>query len=160
MHSSLSKGTIVAERIVRQLIDDIDKTEIPEGKGERIEFSFRGATYRIDLNDTNVAKLEKALAPYIESATKVGPSNGRRRGAKKVSRTTSPPRGEENARIRKWAATHGHIVSARGRIPAAVVEAYQTAHAGSAPAARRRRGAQHAGRRPNSKDKPGQRTAG
>jgi hypothetical protein len=153
LNSSLSKGTIVAERIVRQLIDDIDQTEIPEGKGERIEFSFRGATYRIDLNDTNVANLEKALAPYIESATKVGDSNGPKRGAKKVTRTTSPPRGEEVAQIRKWAATHGHKVSARGRISAAIVEAYRSAHTGSAPAARRPRSARGAGRRRNSKDK-------
>ena len=92
----------MAERIVRQLIDDIHKTEIPEGKGERIEFSLRGSTYRIDLNDTNVAKMEKVLVPYIESATKVGPSDGPRRGAKKVGRTTSPPRGGEIAQIRKW----------------------------------------------------------
>lgn len=149
----------MAGRIVRQLIDNIDKTEIPEGKGERIEFSLRGPSYRIDLNDTNVAKLEKALAPYIESATKVGRATGRRHRTKKVSRTTSPPRGEEIAQIRKWAATHGHKVSARGRMPAAVVEAYQTAQAGSAPAARRPRGARGAGRCRNSKDKPGQRTA-
>jgi hypothetical protein len=149
----------VAERTVRQLIDDIDKTVIPEGKGERIEFSLRGATYRIDLNDTNVAKLEKALAPYVESATKVGRSNGRKGGAKKVSRTMSSARPEEIAQIRRWASTHGHKVSTRGRIPAAVVEAYQTAHSGSAPAARRARGARGAGRRRNSKDKSGQRTA-
>jgi hypothetical protein len=148
----------VAERIVRQLIDDIDKTEIPEGKGERIEFSLRGATYRIDLNDTNVAKLEKVLAPYIESATKVGGSNGRRHGAKKLNTATSRPRGEELAQIRKWAATHGHKVSARGRIPAAVVEAYQTAHADSAPAARRPR-VRATGRRSTRKNKPAQRTA-
>ena len=28
----------MAERVIRQIIDDIDKSEIAEGEGERIEF--------------------------------------------------------------------------------------------------------------------------
>jgi hypothetical protein len=118
----------VAERIVRQLIDDIDKTEILEGGGERVEFAFRGAAYRIDLNDNNVAKFEKALAPYIQSAAKVSRGRGRPRGPKAGRSTGRLPK-EQLAAIRSWANKNGHKVSARGRIPADVVEAYETSHA-------------------------------
>ena len=52
----------MAERVIRQIIDDIDKSEIAEGEGERIEFTFRGVAYQLDLSNANVAKLEKALA--------------------------------------------------------------------------------------------------
>ncbi len=51
----------MAEVIVRQLIDDIDGSEIREGGGERVDFSFRRADYQIDLSAANIAKLEKAL---------------------------------------------------------------------------------------------------
>ena len=59
----------MAERVIRQIIDDIDKSEIAEGEGERIEFTFRGVAYQLDLSNANVAKLEKALAPFIDAAT-------------------------------------------------------------------------------------------
>ena len=40
-----------------------------------------------------------------------------------------PPVEPTPAEIRLWAAAHGHVVSDRGRIPRAVVAAYQAAHA-------------------------------
>ncbi|MBV9088357.1 MAG: Lsr2 family protein [Mycobacteriaceae bacterium] len=117
---------MMAERIVRQLIDDLDGSEIPDGKGESIEFAFRGVSYRIDLNNANVAKLERALAPYIGSAAKTGAS--RRRGRGRRNGRTDGSSKEGLSAIRTWAAKHGHTVSSRGRIPSKVVEAYQAAH--------------------------------
>jgi Lsr2 len=116
----------MAERLVRQLIDDLDGTEIPDGKGEQVEFAVRGVAYRIDLSQGNVAKFEKALAPFIESATKVGGRRGRPRGTRHASSGARSK--EELSDIRAWAAKHGHKVSARGRIPGDVVQAYQAAH--------------------------------
>ena len=78
----------MAEVIVRQLIDDIDGSEIREGGGERVDFSFRGADYQIDLSAANIAKLEKALKPYIDAAAKVR-SGGRTRRDKD---STAPAR--------------------------------------------------------------------
>ena len=52
----------MAERIIKQLIDDLDQTEIADGKGGSVEFALRGTTYRIDLSDSNIAKLEKDQA--------------------------------------------------------------------------------------------------
>jgi hypothetical protein len=87
----------------------------------------RGVTYRIDLSKGNVTKFEKALAPLIESATKVGRPRVRshagvrgRRGARSLI--------QELPAIRTWAAKHGHKVSARGRLPGEVMKAYEAAH--------------------------------
>ena len=68
----------MAERIVRQLIDDLDGTKITEGGGERVEFSVRGVAYQIDLSTANAAKLDKALKPYVDAALKIRGSRSRR----------------------------------------------------------------------------------
>ena len=141
----------MAERIVRQLIDDLDGAEIPDGGGERIEFSFRGVDYHIDLSAANAAKFNKALKPYIDAAAKGagGSRSGRNNdGAAKVSgggrvrrskangRTRAKSNGNGNGRgsaeqmaaIREWARNNGHEVAERGRIKSEVVEAFAAAH--------------------------------
>ena len=119
----------MAQRIIHQLIDDIDGTEIVDGKGGAVEFSLRGTAYRIDLNDHNIAKLEKALVPYIEAAAKVSGGRGRERGPKASGGSNGRLPKEQLDAIRHWATANGLKVSARGRIPADVVEAYETSHA-------------------------------
>jgi hypothetical protein len=115
----------VAERIVRQLIDDIDGSEIPDGGGERVEFSVRGVGYQIDLSATNVAKFDKALKPYVAAATRVRSTRGSR--GKATSGTSSAPK-EQLSTIREWARKNGHEVSDRGRIKAEIVQAFGAAH--------------------------------
>lgn len=116
----------MAERVLRQLIDDISGADIPEGAGERIAFSLRGADYQIDLAEANVAKLDKALKPYIEAATKVG---GRRRGRTvKSANMNGVSSKEQLAAIREWARKKGYEVSDRGRIKGEIVEAFEAAH--------------------------------
>ena len=117
----------MAERIVRQLIDDIDGTEISEGKGERVEFSFRGTDYQIDLTAANAAKLDKALKPYIDAAAKVRAA-GRGRRAKANGNGNGKTSPEQLAAIREWARKNGHEVADRGRIKAEVVEAFDASH--------------------------------
>lgn len=115
----------MAERIIHQLIDDLDGSEIPIDKGERIEFSIRGISYQIDLSPTNANKLDKALKPFIEAGTRV-------RGSRRSAATKGAPRGassrEQLAAIREWARKSGYEVSDRGRIKAEVVEAFEAAH--------------------------------
>jgi len=115
----------MAERIVRQLIDDINGTEIPDGTGERIRFSLRGVDYQIDLAPANVAKLDKTLKPYIEAATKVQGKKGRRANSSKRATPTSK---ERLTAIREWARSNGYEVSDRGRVKAEIVDAYDAAH--------------------------------
>lgn len=115
----------MAERVLRQLIDDINGSDIPKGEGERVTFSVRGVDYQIDLSAANVAKLDKALKPYVEAATKVG---GRRRGrATKSASANGVSSKEQSATIRSWARKKGYEVSDRGRIKAEIVEAFEAA---------------------------------
>jgi hypothetical protein len=132
----------MAERIIRVLVDDLDETEIPDGKGGSVKFAFRGTSYTIDLSEGNVAKLEKALAPFIAAATRTsGPppraprkaTNRRRRrkSAQPAKKSAQPAKkstpDSSNAAIRAWAIENGHAVSARGRIGQSVVDAYKAA---------------------------------
>lgn len=114
----------MAERIVRQLIDDIDGSDISDGAGEQLEFSVRGVTYTIDLSSANIAKFDKAMKPYIDAAAKVGGSRGRR--VKAASNSKSSP--EQLSAIRDWARKEGYEISDRGRIRAEIVEAFNDAH--------------------------------
>lgn len=116
----------MAERIVRQLIDDLDGSEITDGGGERVEFSLRGVEYQIDLSTANIAKLDKALKPFVEAAAKVRGGSGRRRV--KTAGSTNATSKEQLSAIRAWARKNGHEVSDRGRIKAEVVEAFEAAH--------------------------------
>ena len=82
-------------------------------------FAYDGVTYEIDLSSKNKDKLGKALQPFIDAARKVG---GRR--------SSGGTRGKSSnlAAIRAWAKDNNHKVSERGRIPAAVIAAYEAAH--------------------------------
>ena len=115
----------MAERIVRQLIDDIDGSEIAEGGGDRIQFSLRGVDYQIDLSNPNIAKLDKALKPYVDAAAKLRGSGARRAKSTGAKGTSSK---EQLSAIREWARKNGHDVSDRGRIKAEVVEAFEATH--------------------------------
>lgn len=112
----------MAERIVRQLIDDIDGSDITDGGGEQLEFSVRGVTYRIDLSATNIAKFDKALKPFVDAAETVGGTR-RKRSKTKASQRAAVDLGD----IREWARGEGYEVSDRGRVRAEIVEAYHTA---------------------------------
>ncbi|MGU3498333.1 histone-like nucleoid-structuring protein Lsr2 [Mycobacterium sp. C31M] len=115
----------MAERIVRQLIDDLDGSEIADDGGERIEFSVRGVEYQIDLSNANIAKLDKALKPYVDAAAKVRATRTRRAKSHGGNSASSK---DQLAAIRDWARKNGHKVSDRGRIKAEVIEAFEAAH--------------------------------
>jgi hypothetical protein len=101
-----------------ELSDDIDG-----GKADRtVAFAFDGANYEIDLSKKNANAFEKAVRPYVEAARKSKPARGRSTPPK-----ASSGRRTDLAAIREWAKSNGHEVSDRGRIPSAVVEAYDSA---------------------------------
>jgi hypothetical protein len=131
-----TKGLAMTERIIRQLIDDLDQSEIVDGRGGSVEFALRGTTYTIDLTDANIAKLDKALAPFVEAAVKASAhpapkprsaaaSTRRKRAGRRTAKRASAI---STATVRAWAAENGHEVSTRGRLPASVSEAYDLAH--------------------------------
>ena len=79
--------------------------------------------YEIDLNEKNAKAFRKQLAPYIEHARRAG------RGQRRASGRTASSR-QRSGGIRAWAMDQGTAVSARGRIPASVVEQYEAATGG------------------------------
>jgi hypothetical protein len=116
----------MAKQTTVRFVDDLDGSEA----SGTFDFSLEGRNYQIDLSDKNADKLRTALTPFIEAARKAG-GRGSRRRSRQASREEEarPARSgrEETAAIRQWAREHGHEISNRGRIPKAVLEAYQAA---------------------------------
>jgi nucleoid-associated protein Lsr2 len=101
--------------------DDLDGDEFESGH-PTYRFGFEGRDYEIDLKPANAKKLEQALAKYIEHARRAKAATSRRGGGP-VARDRERP-----AEIRQWARSRGIEVSERGRIPATVIEQYESAH--------------------------------
>jgi hypothetical protein len=97
--------------------DDLDGSD----NAETVSFGFDGVTYEIDLAKKNRAKLEKALAPYIEAGRRV-PRGGRRAGG----RSGGPS--ADRSEVRAWAKAAGLEVSDRGRVSAEIMRQYEAAH--------------------------------
>lgn len=122
----------MARRIVHQLVDDLDGTVLEVGQGETVLFSLDGTAYEIDLTDENAAALRDALAPFLAAARSVTARQG------STARSGSSPAGaarrqkragqRDYAPVREWAANNGYSLSDRGRVPAAVLEAYDAAN--------------------------------
>ncbi len=83
----------MAQQTVVSLIDDLDGSQATQ----TIEFSYKSKPYKLDLNDTNAAELEEALAPYIAAAQK-GAADGsttRARSGRRQRAATSGQSGSD-----------------------------------------------------------------
>jgi len=106
----------MAQKVTVMLEDDLTG-----GPAEQtVRFAFEGTDYEIDLNAKNAAAFGEQLAPYLEHARRTGRAEGRRPGRAAANH-------QHSGDIRAWAKEHGLAVSERGRIPASVVEQYQSA---------------------------------
>lgn len=102
-----------------QLVSDLSGEEIAEGQGRTVQFGYDGTQYELELTNSEIGKLEKALKPYLDVARKPGGAQRRRRSS--GGSTT----GYDAKAVRKWAESRGLDVPARGRIPKAIIEQYQ-----------------------------------
>lgn len=112
-------------------LDDITGKEIEDGKGGPVTFSIRGEFYEIDLGEDSQAKLDKALATYIDKATKIPAPHSAvpPRPVKATTRTKVPGAGKDYLdSVRTWARANGRTVADRGRIAASIIDAYEEAH--------------------------------
>lgn len=109
----------MAKKVIYQFVDDIDQTPYEEGEGETVSFSLDGKDYEIDLSDKNATKLRSHLNRYVEAGTKVG-KGSKNKGS--VGKRT------DLAEVRTWAKGNGHTLSDRGRIPSAILDAYDAAN--------------------------------
>ena len=111
----------MAQKVNIVLVDDIDGTDATQ----TVSFGLDGANYEIDLNDDNASALREALAAYVGHARKVGRGGG---GGKRGGRAAAAAGGTSAKEIREWARDNGFTVPERGRIPADVREAYESAN--------------------------------
>jgi nucleoid-associated protein Lsr2 len=94
----------MAHRIQTLLIDDLDGGEA-DGT---VRFGLDGTEYEIDLSAAHSDELRKAMGRYLAHARRVGG-------------------GVDTAKVREWAKGQGIEIKDRGRVPADVVEQYETA---------------------------------
>ena len=106
----------MAQKVTVALEDDLDGGPADE----TVRFGFEGTDYEIDLSAKNARAFRKKLAPFVEHARRAG------RGPARRPARTSAGR-QRSGEVRAWATDHGIAVSARGRIPASVLEQYQAA---------------------------------
>jgi hypothetical protein len=120
----------MAQKTIVTLVDDLTGEEAENIS--TVEFAIDGVTYELDLTDENSTKLHDTLSQYAKAGRKVG---GRRRSSPRPGRVIKSTGGtagynrETLKSIREWAKKNGHNVSDRGRLPAEVMQAWQTAQA-------------------------------
>ena len=104
----------MATKVLTTLQDDIDGSAAVE----TIRFALDGVEWEIDLSERNANRLRNSLSEFI--------AHGRKVGGKRVRKTASSS--EIDAKlIRQWAEANGIEINSRGRIPAEIVERYQSA---------------------------------
>ncbi len=116
----------MAQRQVTVLIDDITGKELPHDEGETVSFALDGKQYEIDIDRKTADKLRAAMVTYIRAGRRVGGTS--RRAEPRDGRGVTRRDPLQTKAIRDWAKYNGYDVSPRGRIPASIVEAYETAH--------------------------------
>lgn len=109
------------EQITYTYTDDLTGEELTEDEVSTISFSYGGIDYSIDLSSKNAKKLDDFLAPYQDAATRV-----RKSGAAKAA--APGKKKKELGPVRTWAAENGYDINAKGRVPKAVLDAYDAAH--------------------------------
>lgn len=112
----------MAQKHIVQLIDDLDQGTAEE----TVSFALDGSNYEIDLSAKNAAKLRDSLAEYVANARRASRGGGRPAGG--PARRGRPARGdrEQTHAIREWARKNGHKIGEKGRIPAHILEAYNS----------------------------------
>ena len=108
----------MAQKIQTLFIDDIDGSEAVG----TVNFGLDGAEYEIDLNAKHAEALRNALASYADAARRTSGARKPARGKRRASGN-----GPDSTEVRDWARSQGIEVKDRGRVPANVVEQYQTA---------------------------------
>jgi len=123
----------VAQQSTVAFVDDLDGTVPAE---ETVTFALDGTRYEIDLSAAHAATLREDLSTWVTHARRTG-GRTRRSPIRAAAHQADPSpshrgshgvgRGQGPA-VRAWARTQGFSVSARGRIPAAVQDAFDAAH--------------------------------
>ena len=107
----------MAQRVHVVVVCDLHGDET--SASETVRFSLNGSAYEIDLCESHVQGLRDALAPYVGAARRATGGGRARRGRDRSGRAGD---------IRDWARRQGIDVSKRGRIPAHILQQYESSH--------------------------------
>lgn len=107
----------MAKKVSVALEDDLEGGPADE----TVRFGVGGAEYEIDLSKKNASAFRKELTPFIQHARKAGKGAVARRPSRSASSR------QRSGDIRAWAKDQGIAVSERGRIPASVLQQYESA---------------------------------
>ncbi|MEP6463562.1 MAG: Lsr2 family protein [Frankiaceae bacterium] len=116
----------MAQRTLTVLTCDLHDKDVDAV--ESVAFSVQGTSYEMDLCETHLKRFNDSLATFTAGARTGGHAV---RGTKRTRRTSrrrtsaSAGVGSETRVIREWAVSNGHSISAKGRIPAHIVEQYR-----------------------------------
>ncbi|HEU0102573.1 MAG TPA: Lsr2 family protein [Mycobacteriales bacterium] len=120
----------MAQKVEVLLVCDLHDDDV-EG-AETVTFGLDGSGYEIDVCAEHAAGLRDALAPYVGAGRRAGRSAPAQRtgrsGARSSNGAGAGAAKERTQDIREWARAHGHQVNERGRLPGAVIAAYDQAH--------------------------------
>lgn len=110
----------MAKKQVVQFIDDLDGKVLDEF--ETVRWGLDGKQYEFDTSPQHADKFRSSLEKYLTASRKVG--------SVRKTRSAAPPKSgkEQTQAIREWARDQGYEVSDRGRIPGAIIEAFDDAH--------------------------------
>jgi len=114
-------GPAVAQKVSVTYACDYDSKEIPQGQHRLRRFSIDGRDYEIDLCLKHSERFDEAVSRYTSHARKASARLVR------TKRRTAAHR-KHSAQVRAWAKANGFTVSERGRIPADVVNKYDSTH--------------------------------
>ncbi len=89
---------------------------------ETVRFGVGNTAYEIDVCATHAEELRNRVQPFVEHARRGSAVAAPRRRVRRAADR------QHTAEIRAWAKEHGHQISERGRIPAAVVAEYEQTH--------------------------------
>ena len=107
----------MAQKIQTLFIDDLDGGEA----AGTVRFGLDGTQYEIDLSAAHSQELRTALEQYISHARRIAGT------ARRAARGTRGNGAVDTAKVREWAKEQGIEIKDRGRVPANVVEKYNTA---------------------------------
>ncbi len=110
----------MAQKLQVLLTCDLDEGDVEAV--ETVTFGYDGTNYAFELCAEHLEEFNKVIHTYIGSARR---AEGGRRSAASVARSAT--KSENPGAIREWARGAGYEVSDRGRIPAEIREAYETA---------------------------------
>lgn len=117
----------MAQKVIRTLVDDVTGEESEEISTHTILVD--GAGVEIDLTPDNHDQLMDALRPFLHAAGARRVRGGSVTLSSKGKRRSEGTGGKKDtAQIREWAKENGHVINARGRVPATVREAYEKAN--------------------------------